>query len=344
MKRLFFILAILCSINAFAQVNKVAILDIIDRNHDLEYNTKLMLRSYVSEAVATTKGYETYELTDLGEIIDLYEFYHTGNLSANDIRKIGQVAGIQQLIILEVSQIKSKQLFVTAKLLNATTAQMEKTANLTTKSDIKSIQKGAKDLVSNLLIVVKEEEQVAVVETEPEPEPEPVFIPGYIERISKNEYKIDSNWITRQEYYQFINNHECTPAYQEFQEGLKMEKSGKWTFICGSGVLLVGALVVGIGNPVYEQKASDCIESNNWGAAYYAANAARDNCTIAGFTIAAGGVIAMVTGGTLWGVGIKKKDNAYKEYNENCAPKQTASSVSLNLQSSKNGLGIALRF
>ncbi len=43
-------------------------------------------------------------------------------------------------------------------------------------------------------------------------------------------------------------------------------------------------------------------------------------------------------------VGYHKKNNAYKKYNEYCAPKQTASSVSLNLQSSKDGIGLALRF
>jgi hypothetical protein len=43
-------------------------------------------------------------------------------------------------------------------------------------------------------------------------------------------------------------------------------------------------------------------------------------------------------------VGYWKKHNAYQKYNEYCAPKNSNSILTLNLQSSQNGLGLALRF
>ncbi|MBR4564483.1 MAG: hypothetical protein IKO26_08530 [Paludibacteraceae bacterium] len=54
----------------------------------------------------------------------------------------------------------------------------------------------------------------------------------YTERVSYNEYKYGDKWMTRKEYYTFINDrNRCVPAYKQFQIGLKLEKTGMWTTI-----------------------------------------------------------------------------------------------------------------
>ena len=59
MKKLFlFLLTVVLSVSALAQTRKVAILETVDRQNQITYGVKLMLRSYLAEAVTNTKGYE----------------------------------------------------------------------------------------------------------------------------------------------------------------------------------------------------------------------------------------------------------------------------------------------
>ena len=57
----------------------------------------------------------------------------------------------------------------------------------------------------------------------------------------------------------------------------------------------------------------------------------------------AGGLVAAVGGGTLLGIGYKKRNNAYKIYNNTCAS-SSATPLTFNLTAGQNGLGIAMQF
>lgn len=43
-------------------------------------------------------------------------------------------------------------------------------------------------------------------------------------------------------------------------------------------------------------------------------------------------------------VGYNKMNNAYKKYNQHCAPNSGTAQMTLKLQSSSNGIGLALTF
>ena len=151
MKKIFFVAALFMALSAAAaQSTKVAIMDIVDRNSQIEYNTKLMLSSYIAEAVTNTPGYEAYDHLDISDIIDEYEFQRTGFISSNDISEIGKKTSVQQILIVEVSKIKSRKLFVTAKLHNVTTKQLESAVNTTTSTKVESIQQGIRALTTQL--------------------------------------------------------------------------------------------------------------------------------------------------------------------------------------------------
>ena len=310
MKKLFlFLLTVVLSVSALAQTRKVAILETVDRQNQITYGVKLMLRSYLAEAVTNTKGYEAYDRTDLSAIMDEQEFQRTGYVSDEEIKKIGQMTGVQYLLVVEASKIDAQNLFVTAKILNVETARMEMTSNLMVQSDVQSLQQGAKDLASRLL---KEDSAPIVVSKS-------LVSPGYIERVTYNDYKIGGQWVNRKEYYNFIiNNKNCIPAYQQFQTGKKLTKAGWWTMGAGGVIAFAGGMFLIFG---YENPAD-----------------------VAGLCLAPMGAGVFIIGSSCVWAGYSKMNNAYKRYNENCSPDKKPSYVSFNLQSSANGLGLAIHF
>lgn len=309
MKRAFFaILMIACCASVFAQTRKIAILETVDRQKQVSYGVKQMVSNYLAEAITNTPGYEAYDRTDLSKVFDEQEFQRSGYVSDEEIKRIGQMAGVQYILVAEVSKLDEQNLFVTAKILNVETARMEMMANLVTKTDVIAIQQGAKDLASRLLKIEKK-----VAET-----PKSVVIEGgYIERVNNNEYKIGGQWVTRKEYYKFINNRDCVPAYQQFQ-------SGKKCAIAGWSTLGAGVLFVFIGGM--------CFISPNFSG------------EIAGCLLSPIGAGLALAGIPLVSVGYYRMNNAYKQYNHHCAPNKGMAQMTLKLQSSSNGLGLALNF
>ena len=97
-----------------------------------------------------------------------------------------------------------------------------------------------------------------------------------------------------------------------------------WTTISGASVLLVGGLVWSIGCSV--------VDLHDDYRAYWAFNDAGLNL------VCIGGASA-ISGAIVWSVGVGMKNNAYKVYNQHCAE-----SLTLNLQYTDNGLGLALNF
>ena len=389
MKKILFLVTLLvASVSLWSETDNVAIMDIVDRESQIPYNTKLMLRSNIAELISKINGYEAYDRFNTGQTIDEYEFQRTGHLSSDDIRKIGRLAGVQHILIVEANQLKSNKLSITAKVLSVETARMEKTANVTTKTDMQALQNNAKILVDELFATEEEPVEPVVAEIKEEPvvkevkeepvevqakeEIEPIIDKVLIERVRRDEYKYGDTWLTRQEYYQFINNRDlCIPAYKQFNQGLLMEEIGKWTLVGGAGCLLIGTLVTAIGVPVNEHIRVETyympkdnndrpqsgvydglyVSSYDWkreGTSYtWHATGQGVNylgCVVAGPILMGLGFAAAVTGGTLWCVGIHKKDYAFEQFNESCATDKPISTISLNLQVSGNGLGLALHF
>ena len=149
MKKILTLLILAVTFSAVAQTRKVAILDPVDIENTLPYGVKLMVRSHLAEAITNTPGYEAYDRTNLQQIFDEQEFQRTGFVSDEDIKKIGEMTGVQYVLVAEASKLDEKNLFITAKILNVETARVEKTANTMAQTDIPSLQKGAQDLAAS---------------------------------------------------------------------------------------------------------------------------------------------------------------------------------------------------
>lgn len=331
------IITIVLTMSAMAQTKRVAVLETVDRENTISYGLKLMLRSNLAKAVATTEGYEAYDRTDLDAILDEQSFQRTGYVSDADIKKIGEMTGVQYVLVAEASKVDEGHIFVSAKILNVETARMEMTDNLMMKTDAESMQAASKTLASKLLIV----KETPVIESTEQ-----------IVRVSKNEYKFGNQWMTRKEYYTFINNrNRCIPSYQQFQNGLKIEKIGKGFVISGSVVLFAGAMTLAIGIPasdkaadyyynLYKKYNTESEQYYKYQNLYYKYRDGRIGSAIAGGILTGFGAIAGITGGIVWGVGVKKKDNAYQLYNAKCAEP----AVTFNLHPTYDGIGLTMNF
>lgn len=306
MKRyVFAALMAVITLSAFGQAKKVAILETVDRDNKLSFGIRLMVRSNLAEAVTMTPGYEAYDRTNLDAILDEQTFQRTGYVSDEDIRKIGEMTGVQYVLVAEASYVDNGHIFITAKILDVVTARTENISSTLLGTSADQIQTGCKQLAGKLLHI--EEAPVAVVELKKEEKKE------LITRISKNEYKLGDKWMTRKEYYEFINDPElCMASYEQYRKGVKMNAAG-WTFVgLGGGLVIFAAILSGV-------------EGDG------------QLMMIIGLP-AIGGAAAISI--PLIVVGTKNKDYAFKQYNKRCA--QPA--VTFNLQSSQNGVGFALNF
>ncbi len=90
---------------------KVAILEIVDRADALEYGIKFMLRSNIAWAITAAPGYEGYDRVDVSSIIKEHEFQRTGLVSNQQIKRLGEMAGAQYILIAEAAQVDSNTLF-----------------------------------------------------------------------------------------------------------------------------------------------------------------------------------------------------------------------------------------
>ncbi|MBR4564482.1 MAG: hypothetical protein IKO26_08525 [Paludibacteraceae bacterium] len=96
--------------------------------------------------------------------------------------------------------------------------------------------------------------------------------------------------------------------------------------------MLAGVLTLVLGEPIQSYRV-DTFRTETY---------VNGAVVVSGCVLTVVGGIAAISGASIWGVGVGKKNNAYKPFNEHCAPKQTKPAVTLNLQASKNGIGLAL--
>ena len=103
MKKLFFLVCVMMlAMLTFAQeTKKVAILEVVDREGQLSYSQKLVLRSNMARAVSNTTGYEAYDRSDVDMIMSEHEFQRTGLVSDAEIRKLGEMTGVSLILVTE---------------------------------------------------------------------------------------------------------------------------------------------------------------------------------------------------------------------------------------------------
>lgn len=133
-----------------AQNKKVAILETVDKEGNISYAHKLMLRSNLAKAITRTPGYEAYDRTDMDAIMGEHNFQRTGMVSDDQIKLLGEMTGAAYILVAEAVKVDDANMFITAKILNVETARTEMSDNVLMGTDASQIQDGCVELASKL--------------------------------------------------------------------------------------------------------------------------------------------------------------------------------------------------
>ena len=151
MKRLLFLLSVaFLPLLLLAQL-KVAILETVDKEGNLSYAHKLMLRSNLAKAITNAPGYEAYDRTDMDAIMGEQNFQRTGMVSEDQIKRLGEMTGAAYILVAEAVKVDEQNMFITAKILNVETGKTEATDNLLMAATPSDIQHGCESLANKLL-------------------------------------------------------------------------------------------------------------------------------------------------------------------------------------------------
>ncbi|MCQ2347236.1 MAG: hypothetical protein MJZ92_04830 [Paludibacteraceae bacterium] len=142
-----------------------------------------------------------------------------------------------------------------------------------------------------------------------------------IERLGKNRYAYDDIVMNAKTMAQFLKNN-CPAAYSKYMSGKKLKGAGWGVFSAGLVMTAGGAAMMGV-----------------W----------EDHHPYGDYTLEGAGISLVCIGSIsmaavsipLLGVGYHRTNHAHEIFNEQCA---TPEKLTLNLQASQNGLGLALNF
>ena len=113
---------------ASAQTKKVAILETVDKEGNVPYAVRLMLRTNLTYAISNTTGYEGYDRVDVSQIMGEQDFQRTGMVNDEQIRRLGEMTGCSSILVAEAVLYDNSHIIVTAKILNVETASVENSA------------------------------------------------------------------------------------------------------------------------------------------------------------------------------------------------------------------------
>lgn len=186
------------------ETRKVAILETVDKEGNIAYGVKLLVRSNLALAITNTPGYEGYDRVDVASIMGEQDFQRTGMVNDEQIRKLGEMTGASDILVAEVAMINSSRVLITAKILDVESAQLRQTAYVQTNTSPAELEKGCRQVADQLLGIektkspAKEKEKAekapkAVKEPKaPKVKKEPKYKPRYMGYVDAG-YAYESN-------------------------------------------------------------------------------------------------------------------------------------------------------
>jgi len=321
-KTLLFIL-LLFSAMVSAQVKRVAILETVDRENKVSYANKLILRANLSKAITQTSGYEAYDRTDIDAIMGEQNFQRTGMVSNDQIKRLGEMTGANYILVAEAVVVDTRNMFITAKLLDVETARIIMTDNVMMGTTPDDIQEGCAELAKRLFHV----EETMEVTQKVKPTKTNQFIPEVADRsydlvrhskadqrmLGVKKYSYGELQMDEQAFQQFLYKNNSR-AYVDYVKSRKLIPAGWCLF--GGGIVLAIPFGVGLGL---------AIDPYALGIPFW--------------TIGGAAVLSSIP---ILCVGYSKKNSALSAVNNSLDKSEFA--LSLNVQASQNGIGLALSF
>lgn len=313
MKTKFILFLLLFSAAMFAQeVKRVAILETVDKEDQVKYAYEALLRRNLSKAITNISGYEVYDRTDIDAIMSEQSFQRTGLVSNDQIKRLGEMTGASYILVAEVAMAK-EDVLIFAKLLDVETARIIIDDLETTTLD--NIQ-GACEKLAKRMFHEEVKEEVKI-----DTNFELIRHTAQERRLlGAEKYSYGTTQMDEKAFRLFMqqNNRQ---AYLKYMQGEQRIDAG-W-------VMLIGGLIFSASGGV-------CIDYGS-----YYRNLYSHEVYVTGWIFSGIGIFSGLTSIPLLSVGYTRQKNAIKMFNEQNG-KQPA--VTLNFQSSQNGIGLALNF
>lgn len=150
MKKLLIILLSALSLTAVAQNKKtVAVLDPICRDNSVNVFFQQMVRGAMESAVTMSNEYEAYDRSAFDQIQNEQAFQRTGAVNDSQIKKMGELAGVDYVLVSEVSAYEG-YLATIIKILNVTTGKYDKSADDYMELKPESVKTKCREMASSL--------------------------------------------------------------------------------------------------------------------------------------------------------------------------------------------------
>ena len=373
-KPLLFLLLLISGMMS-AQVKRVAILETVDKENKVSYANKIILRANLSKAITNTSGYEAYDRTDIDAIMSEQDFQRTGLVSNDQIKRLGEMTGANYILVAEAVVVDAQNIFITAKLLDVETARTIMTDNKVIGSTVEAIQEGCVALAKRLfheevkkeIVLVSSDEQY-VVETASLYD-ELICHPKHEQRfLGIKKYSYGNLQMDEKAFRVFLRNN-SPEAYRNYMKSSNIIKTGWAIFGVGIATAVAGGITWGISYYYYDKsseafnKCRKYAELHDYSFDSYNGFRNRQDwygnvdetaqkmwadylCIPDAPFIEEIGIVLVSSGGgvvlasiPILSIGYNKKNKVYCDFNEEKAIKPD---LSLNLQVSQNGVGLAL--
>ena len=301
-KFILFFFLLMAGVVSAQEVKRVAILETVDKENQIDYAYELLLRSNLSNAITSISGYEAYDRTDIDAIMSEQSFQRTGLVSNDQIKRLGEMTGANYILVAEIAK-SGQQIIILSKLLDVETARTIMADHEITT--LNNIQEACERLAKRMFHEeVKEEPKV-------ETNFELVRHTAQEQKLLGIEkYSYGTTQMDEKAFCLFMqkNNRE---AYLKYMQS-------KQLIYAGWGIFIGGCILGTVGVPLEIKQGPPS------GQVYM----------FVGYSLAMLGV-------PIFGVGYARQKNAIKMFNEQNGQQPV---VTLNLQASQNGIGLALNF
>lgn len=150
MKKLLIFLLSVLSLTAVAQNKKtVAVLDPICRDNSVNVFFQQMVRGAMESAITASSEYKAYDRSAFDQIQKEQAFQRTGAVNDSQIKKMGELAGVDYVLVSEVSAYEG-YLSAIIKILNVTTGEYDKSVDDYMELKPESVKTKCREMASSL--------------------------------------------------------------------------------------------------------------------------------------------------------------------------------------------------
>ncbi len=331
-----------------AQKKKVAVY--VTSDEERVSSAETVVSGALISAIIQSDTYQAVERANdfMKQINEEQHYQHSGNVDNEQISELGKQFGADLVCVAKISSF-DKTCHIQARIIDVETVTVLSIAQeFCTMSNTEELINAA-NKIANTMFSTNESSKPAFDEGLV------VHHNGYVERhsLGEKEYVYGTTQMNKKEYADFLKNN-CRNAFLKYYKGNQMITAG-WVLVgLGCAMTVTGWTIFGYSSKIADARYPN-YQSFYRGEYYYGQTPSeinqymndrdkcRNACEVAGSTIGYIGVGSIGTSIIILPIGYVYRNKAMKIYNEQCAYKHTAS-CTFNLQSSRDGIGIALTF